>query len=158
MRSFKIVLCITLFATMLSAMPLFAQATGKVLLAYEKTSFKNKLIVEMERLLTSAGFSVVKAEHPKGGLNAYKASDYAVVFITNSGVNSKVRPWVTEWIEKNGSSGTYILLHTTQIKDWKVVTSVDAVTSASAKNEINALASQYVSRITDAVRASSTPR
>ena len=158
MRCFKIVLLMALFATALTATPLFGQATGKVLLAYEKTSFKNKLIVEMERLLTSSGLTVVKAEHPKGGLNAYKSSDYAAVFITNSGVNSKVRPWVTEWIEKNRSPGAYILLHTTQIKDWKVVTSVDAVTSASAKNEINALARQYASRITDAVRASSTPR
>lgn len=158
MRYFKAVLFMALFATALTVTPLFGQTTGKILLAYEKTSFKNKLIIEMERLLTSSGLTVVKAEHPKGGLNAYKASDYAAVFITNSGVNSKVRPWVTEWIEKNGSSSAYILLHTTQIKDWKVETSVDAVTSASAKDEIDALARQYASRITDAVRASSAQR
>jgi len=151
MRKFSIAILTILLVSSLCSLPLAAQGKGTILLASEKTRFKDALITELESLFTSAGYTVQKAQHPKGGLDAYKASDYAAVFITNSGVNSKVRPWVTAWIEKNRASGAYILLHTTQIKDWKVVATVDAVTSASTNDEAKTLAREYFTKITAAL-------
>lgn len=151
MRKFSIAILTIILVSSLFALPLAAQGKGTILLASEKTRFKDTLIAEMEALFSLAGYTVQKAEHTKGGLDAYKASDYAAVFITNSGVNSKVRPWVTAWIEKNRSSGAYILLHTTQLWDWKVVSSVDAVTSASKTDGAKDLAREYFAKITAAI-------
>lgn len=136
-----------LFAAALFPLSIAAQSKGTILIATEKTGFKDALAAEMEALLSNAGYTVVTARHSKGAIDKYRAADYAAVFITNSGVNSKVRPWVTKWIENNGSSGAYILLHTTQIREWKVETTVDAVTSASTKGEVKNLARDYADRI-----------
>ncbi len=136
------------------AAPLFqlgAQQKGKILIAYEKTRFKNALVEELDMLLKRDGYSVETVLHSKNGLDKYKASDYRAVFITNSGVNSEVRPWVNKWIEKNKTPGTYILLHTTQAKDWQVRASVDTVTSASAQADVKKLANDYYERITKAL-------
>jgi len=148
MRKISVAFLTILLVSSLCSLPLAAQGKGSILLASEKTRFKDALITELESLFTLSGYMVQKAQHTKGGLDAYKASDYAAVFITNSGVYSKVRPWVTAWIEKNRASGAYILLHTTQIKDWKVEATVDAVTSASTNDGVKALAREYYSKIT----------
>lgn len=118
----------------------------RVLLAWEKTDFKQALVEEMERLLTEQGCEVTKTLHSKRGLDA-KAANFDAVFITNSGVNSKVRPWITEWLAANKDQAGRILLHTTQTRDWKVIADVDAVTSASAKGDVKVLAADYVARI-----------
>jgi len=118
----------------------------RVLLAWEKTDYKQALVEEMERLLKQQGFEVTKVLHAKNGPDA-KAADFDAVFITNSGVNSKVRPWITDWLAANKAQSARILLHTTQTSDWKVIANVDAVTSASGKGDLKALAADYVARI-----------
>lgn len=147
MRTLRKALLTVLLAAALFPFQAAAQSKGAILIASEKTGFKDALVKEMESILSTAGYTVVTTRHSKKWLDKYQASDYAAVFITNSGVNSKVRPWVTEWIEKNRPSGAYILLHTTQIREWKVEASVDAVTSASTKNEVKSLARGYAGRI-----------
>lgn len=147
MRHIKNVLLAFALLSLFIPLPLAAQAKGTILIASEKTGFKEMLVAEMESLFTEAGYTVVQARHSKGWLDKYRASDYSAVFITNSGVNSKVRPWVSEWIEKNNASNVYILLHTTQIRHWKVIASVDAVTSASKKNDVKLLAREYFDTI-----------
>lgn len=142
------------------AFGLFAQegvsgGTARVLLAYEKTGFKELLIEEMSSILEKDSVEVTAIIHSKGGLDKQKASDYQAIFITNSGVNSKVRPWITEWLSKNEARAGAVLLHTTQTRNWKVDVKVDAVTSASKKKEVKTLAAQYVemikSKLQDAV-------
>jgi hypothetical protein len=118
----------------------------RVLLAWEKTDFKQALVDEMERGLTQQGCEVTKVLHSKRGLEV-KAADFDAVFITNSGVNSKIRPWITEWLAANKAQAGRILLHTTQTRDWEVIADVDAVTSASSKSGVKALAADYVARI-----------
>jgi hypothetical protein len=118
-----------------------------VLLAMEKTRFKEQLVGEMKEMLGKEGYEVSVLMHSKKkGLEA-KAADFDAVFITNSGAHSKVRPWITEWLAANKAEGNRILLHTTQTRDWKVKADVDAVTSASSRNEVGALAKDYVGRL-----------
>jgi MarR-like DNA-binding transcriptional regulator SgrR of sgrS sRNA len=132
----------------LAATVLLAQEVPKkrVLLAWEQTDFKQALVEEMERLLTQQGCEVTKALHAKRGLEA-KAAEFDAVFITNSGVHSKVRPWITEWLAANKAQAARVLLHTTQTRDWKVLTEVDAITSASSKGDVKPLAADYAARI-----------
>ena len=131
----------------LAAMAWAQEAPKKrVLLAWESTDFKQALVVEMERLLAQQGCEVTKLQHAKRGLDA-KAADYDAVFISNSGVNSEVRPWISEWLAANSAQSGRILLHTTKRGDWAVVAGVDAVTSASSKDDVKALAADYVARI-----------
>lgn len=125
--------------------------SAKVLLASESTRFKNALIAELESLLTGEGYTVVKVDHSGNGLNNINADDYGAVFITNSGVNSRVRPWVQTWLNNNQKSSAYILLHTTQTRDWTVSVDVDSVTSASAMRDVKQLAAGYHKQIVDAI-------
>ncbi|MBN1141603.1 MAG: hypothetical protein JXB25_07410 [Deltaproteobacteria bacterium] len=117
-----------------------------VLLAFEETKFKNELIAEMKANLEAAGFAVTTLNHSKGALDAVDPASYAVIFITNSGVGKKVRPWITSWIAAKGNR-TKVLLHTTQLYDWKVDTTVDAVTSASTRKKTAEFAAAYTERI-----------
>ena len=124
------------------------QAKPRVLLGYEKTRFKTALIKQMEQTLNAQGCDVVVVRHSKKkGLGNHKASDFDAVFITNSGAHSKVRPWITNWLNQNKAYGGRVLLHTTQTSNWEVKTTVDAVTSASSKRDANSLAAEYVATL-----------
>jgi hypothetical protein len=155
MKKIKIIAAAFIATTLAFQISAKSSSKGKILLSWESTKFKDALITELETLLRNDGFEIVKVVHSKDGLAPYNASDFKAVFISNSGVNSKVRPWVVSWIEKNKSSGTYILLHTTQTRDWKVVTSVDAVTSASVVPESKAKAMEYRNQIISALKKGS---
>ena len=137
----KNILFILMLFTLVSSIS--AQSGEKVLLAMEKTAFKKALIAEMEKSLNAKGLHVTVVEDHKKDLENYKASDYDYVFITNSGVGSKVRPWVKDWLESNNNSSN-ILLHTTKIKKWNEKVSVDAVSSASSKKDASSLAEEYI--------------
>ncbi len=124
--------------------PAATQESGKkVLLAMENTKFKKALMEEMKIQLEKRSLEVTLVEDHKKNLKNFKASDYDYVFITNSGVNSKVRPWVVEWLDKNSGSKN-ILLHTTKIKKWEEKVSVDAVSSASDTKIAADLAEEYI--------------
>lgn len=119
----------------------------KVLLAYEQTEFKSALIKEMTAILKKDLIEPVVVEHSNGALDKEDPANYGAIFISNSGVNSQVRPWIVEWLNKNEKYSSVIILHTTQTRDWKVETVVDAVTSASLKKDVKKLAAKYVKMI-----------
>lgn len=123
------------------------QASRTVLLVSESTRFKNSLIESMQTLLEDKGITVTVEANSRRNLGDYEAVAFDAVFITNSGVNSRVRPWVVRWLADNQAQRSRILLHTTQTRDWTVDVNVDAVTSASAMGEVEALATRYVERL-----------
>jgi hypothetical protein len=121
--------------------------TKKVLLAYEKTPFKTNLIEGMSALLKNDTVAVTIIEHSKTAVIKEDPSKFDAIFISNSGVNSKVRPWITDWLKKNAQYNSKIVLHTTQTSSWKVIADVDAVTSASANDKAKEFAAEYVTLI-----------
>ena len=122
-------------------------APPRVALALEQTRFKSALVNEMEKLLERDGVEVTVVNHADGELDTIDPAAFNAVFITNSGVNSRVRPQVVSWIEAQEPYTSRILLHTTQTRDWTVETTVDAVTSASATREVATLAREYVEKL-----------
>jgi len=124
-----------------------AKPSPRVLLAMEKTRFKEQLVAEMRQMLVKEGYEVFVLMHSKKEDLAAQAADFDAVFITNSGAHSKVRPWITAWLVANKAQGNLVLLHTTQTRDWKVEADVDAVTSASSMNDVATLARDYVARL-----------
>ncbi len=116
----------------------------KALIAYEETRFKSSLVKEMTALLEKASVAVTVVKHSDNGLDKQDPSGYDAVFITNSGVNSKVRPWVMAWLKKHAQQADKILLHTTQRSTWEVKAPVDGVTSASANKKVKEFAAEYV--------------
>lgn len=146
MKKLFILLCIAVFF----CMGIHASGSQTVLLVYEKTRFKTGLIEEMKTILENQGFAVATFEHSKKNMDKIDPSGHSVIFITNSGVNSKVRPWITDWISSSSpETKGKILLHTTQRDDWKVQTDVDAVTSASERKNTRQFAEEYTQRIMD---------
>lgn len=123
-----------------------SNSKNQVLLAFEKTSFKSELIDEMKKQLEETGIKVIVKEHSSGWQEP-KAADFNAIFITNSGVRSKVRPWIQDWLKKNSKQKDLILLHTTQTRNWTVKADVDTVTSASSRGDVKKLANDYVSLI-----------
>lgn len=121
----------------------------RVLIAMEQTEFKKKLVNAMKPLLEQRGMQVTIVKHSKHELNNFKASEYDLVFITNTGVWSKVRPWITEWIDKNRADSAKILLHTTKKLKWQEHVYVDAVSSASSNTMAQRLAEDYVAKLVD---------
>ena len=116
-----------------------------VLLAYENTRFKRSLIKEMQKQLEDRDVSVTVVRHSSRGLEIEESSQYSAIFITNSGVNSEIRPWIVEWLNENRDFN--ILLHTTQTRSWEPQTKVDAVTSASTVSDAEKLALKYVEKL-----------
>ncbi len=151
MKSLTVMSAVLLSA--LLASPLFAEeqkSQPRVLLAFEQTRFKSALVEAMRQRLQEAGMRVTVAQHTSKGLDA-KAADFDAIFISNSGANSRVRPWIVEWLAANKAHQGKILLHTTQTRDWKVQADVDAVTSASSQDRVDDLAARYVQRLKEMV-------
>lgn len=142
-----IILFFAAFGSYLYAQDSTTESSIKVLLVYENTNFKKGLIESINELLKKDNIFSKVIEHSNGALDQQNPADYKAIFISNSGVNSMVRPWVADWLKKNNEYSKKIILHTTQTKDWVVKVNVDAVTSASKKKETNKLAVEYVQMI-----------
>ncbi|MDG5815426.1 hypothetical protein QA601_10070 [Chitinispirillales bacterium ANBcel5] len=118
---------------------------SRVLLVHENTEFKTGLVQEMKNQLQRDGKNVTIAQHTRYGLSVEDPENYGAIFITNSGVMSRVRPWIVGWT--NSLSNENIIVHTTQIRSWEPDIGIDGVTSASANSDIPNLARQYVRKI-----------
>lgn len=147
MKSLIIVSILATLVLSVNAQEAPKPANLKVLLVMEQTDFKSALIDKIKTLLEQqqAQITIVKDSEKK--IQPFKASDYDLVFITNSGVMSKVRPWITDWLDKNRADSSKILLHTTKKLVWQEAVTVDAVSSASSKKLVPALAQEYVQRL-----------
>ncbi len=130
----------------------------KVLLAYEKTEFKTALIKEMAAILKKDSIEYAVIEHSNGALDKEDPLNYGAIFISNSGVNSQLRPWINEWLKKNEKYSSKTILHTTQIRDWKVEAPVDAVTSASNRKEMKKFAAKYVDMVKKRLTSTQEPQ
>ena len=120
---------------------------AQVLLAFETTRFKESIIEKMKTLLEKESISVQVIEHSDKGFPVKDPSSYKALFITISGVHSKVRPWIAEWLDKNKEQKSRILLHVTQKSQWKVNADVDTVTSASSMDDADKHAADFTARI-----------
>ncbi len=159
MRTWGVVgLCLLCLVTM-NVRDASAADSARILLVFEKTRFKNALIEKMEATLKAEGYAVVKGMHSRDGVGDYAPGDFDAVFITNSGVRSKVRPWVADWLRENRDQAARIVLHTTQTKDWAVEldVAVDGVTSASDMGDVDKLAAAYVQRLSALVKQDAEP-
>lgn len=121
------------------------ESPKKILIAYEDTKYKKAL----KDLLISKleNFDIKVIDHKSDGIKDENPKDYSAVIISNSGVNSKVRPWITEWLNLHKDNNSNILLHTTQKFDWEVKVEVDSITSASKKDNLEDLTKDIIVRI-----------
>jgi hypothetical protein len=143
----RILVIVTLFSTCLIAQAQTKPDSVRVLIAMEQTEFKKKLVSQMKPLLAQKKIKVTVVQDSEKDLHKYNADDFDLVFITNSGVMSHVRPWVLAWIDSNRTDSAKILLHTTKRLNWQENVYVDAVSSASASNLAPELAKEYVTRL-----------
>lgn len=145
------VIVFTISALLLLNLFSLAEEQPVILLAYEETRFKADLISEMTILLEREGYAIETLDHSGGALENIDKGKYAAIFITNSGVNSQVRPWVTKWLE--GISGeARVLLHTTQRFNWNVDANVDVVTSASQRRNVKNIADEYAGKLIEIIK------
>jgi hypothetical protein len=125
---------------------------SNILLANEDTRFKNQLVEAMTGLLEAGSATVTLVDHEKGGLEGLNAADYDMVFITASGVNSAVRPWILTWLAAQENTDN-IILHVTQTRSWDVGVDIDTITSASDVGGVKEMAAEYVEKINAAIEA-----
>ncbi len=132
----------------LLATSLFAEKQNpSVLVAFESTPYKKALTKELVTLLEKDSIVVTVESEQKEKLPSYSATQFDVVFLSNSGVNSKVRPWIAIWLTTNSEQEAKIILHTTKTKKWDEAVTVDAVSSASKKKNAPADAKLYYDKI-----------
>jgi hypothetical protein len=120
----KILIVSTLI--LMASMPLSAlegtygpeDSEKRVVLAYEETRFKNRLMEELIELLDDGETNITVVDHKNGGLEGISAEDYGAIYITNSGATAKVRPWVIQWLRANGNDPENVIVHTTQTTRW----------------------------------------
>ncbi|KMQ52564.1 hypothetical protein CHISP_0333 [Chitinispirillum alkaliphilum] len=124
-----------------------SETPHRVLLVYESSRFKTNLISKMEELFTQKNIEVTVSTHSRRDMGIDNPHNYSAIFISNSGVNSQIRPWISKWLEQTDYQN--ILLHTTQISEWSIDTEFDAVTSASSNSQINEIAAEYTEKITE---------
>ena len=146
--SILLILIIVLSMSLSAREGRYGSGSTKILIAFEPTRFKTRLIDGLIEELDDGSTSILVVNHMKRGLDGVNASDFDVVFISNSGVTAKVRPEVSRWIEANGNPDN-VIVHTTQRTGWTPDLQVDSVTSASLKkdDEISDLISDFAGRI-----------
>ena len=125
------------------------QASRRVLIATEKTAFKQALVEELIAELDDGRTYIRLIDHQAGELQGIKPDNYGVVLVINSGVGSRVRPWVTSWLGSAARRTDNVIVLTTQRDVWtpKLADNIDSVTSASNRAIIGELAADLVSRI-----------
>ncbi len=127
-----------------SAAALSAQT---VLIAKEDTSYKKKLVETLTQKLETEGYRVQIVDFTDGELDGVRPDDYGVVYVVNSGAQAKVRPQVLEWLASFGGYRDNVIVHTTKRTVWDENLSVDSLTSASKKSNINDVTDDIVARI-----------
>ena len=134
-------------------------ATRRVLLATEQTRFKTRLIEEVIELLLDGDTFIRIVDHSMGELDKENPEDYSVVLISNSGVGSRVRPWVTSWINSHTQADNIIVHTTWRDLGWspRLPESVDSVTSPSNYGEVVAIAEDLASRVGEYFAADMSP-
>ena len=130
----------------LAALPLSA-AEHRVLIATENTAFKKAFVRALAAELEDGNTEVVVIDHKKGELAGVDPRDYTAVFITNSGVQARVRPYITDWLASVAGHDGNVILHTTQITNWTPDVTVDSITSASQKSHIDELVAEVAGKI-----------
>lgn len=128
---------------------------SRILLAYEKTSFKNALVKELVDQLKGMGYLRV-VDHNRGELDDENDAEYDAIVIINSGVNSRVRPRVSSWLNTAQNPRKIILLTTYRDRGWKpkYPSGVDGISSPSRKDAVDNL----VKEITEKVQRLTTQR
>ncbi len=123
------------------------QARNKVLIATENTRYKRRLIDALVEKLNDGSVFITVVDHKRKELEGQDPRDYSAVFITNSGAQAQVRPWVMEWLDSVSNYDENVIIHTTQITDWDPPVAVDSITSASDNSNIDSLADDIARRL-----------
>lgn len=139
----RIILSLFVFT---SAAALWA-AENRVLIVKEDTNYKKALVREVVEKLDDGNTEVEVIDHRRGQLDNVDPGDYDAIFITNSGVQAKVRPAVLAWLREVRDRDDNVIIHTTQINDWTPPVEVDSITSASQRSNIDSLSDDIVRRI-----------
>lgn len=155
MNKFKLSLLIISLALSLS-LGYSTTTPKKVLLAYENTPFKAALIAKMKTLLESKKIVTTVVLHSDKIAIPHKTSEFNATFLSISGVNSTVRPWITKYIDENKADKAKIILHITKTRKWEVETGVDTISSASTIADVDQLATLYVEKIISIVTPTNT--
>ena len=151
-----IFLCLIVFLVQISVFTFEKEygpekSKNRILLAYEKTTFKERLIGALVKSLNDEKTYIKIVEHTKNQknneLNNEDPTQYTAVFITNSGVGSRIRPWLLAWLKKYEKNNKNIILHTTIEKDWQPKIDVDSITSASFVTKIKELVKEITDKI-----------
>lgn len=132
-------LTMILFVTTLSAQT--------VLIAKEDTSYKKALVEMLVEKLNGENITTEILDHKKEDLSVVNPADHDVVYVLNSGVQAKVRPDVQEWLNIIAGRDSNVILHTTQRTEWLPQVSVDSITSASRKANLEEITDDIVMRI-----------
>ena len=149
-------LCLVIFLMQISLFALEKEygpkdSKKKILLAYEKTTFKERFINALVKSLNDEKTYIKIVEHTKNKKNNELDSEdptkYTAVFITNSGVGSRIRPWVNAWLKQFEENNKNILLHTTKEKEWQTNVKVDSISSASFVTQIKSLVAEVTAKI-----------
>lgn len=125
------------------------QSKDRILIAYEKTSFKTALLDSLIDELDNDSVYIKVINHSKKELDDEKDTSYSVIVIINSGVNSRVRPRVSAWLETVADTEKIILLTTYRDLGWnpRFPKGVDSITSPSKKSVIADLTESISKRI-----------
>lgn len=123
------------------------QAPNKVLIATENTRYKRRMIDTLVEKLDDGSVYITVVDHKRKELEGVDPRNYSAVFITNSGAQAKVRPWVMEWLDKVSGYDENVIVHTTQITDWDPPVQVDSITSASDNSNIDSLTDDILRRL-----------
>lgn len=138
-KTFLLTAVITIIASALHAQT--------VLIAKEDTSYKKALVGELTGKLESEGFTVEVIDHKRGELENVDPGDYAVVYVTNSGAQARVRPQVLDWLASIRGNDSNVIVHTTKINEWDENLNVDSLSSASRRSNIDDVTDDIMRRI-----------
>ena len=149
----KILLMLVLFAAPLLSLGAHgedgAEHVGHVLVATEKSAFKNALVEELAASFASSDYEVTLVEDSRKELGDYYAGDFDAVVVINAGVNSQVRPWVSSWLAEVEDTERVVLVTTYRDLGWEPIypEGVDSITTPSKKSDVSELVNQIANKV-----------
>lgn len=125
------------------------QADAKILIAYEKTIFKETLLMSLIDALSTESRYIKVVDHRKKQFATENAADYSAIILLNSGVHAQIRPQIIRWLEGVTDKKTVILLTTYRDTAWNIKTpaEIDSITVPSRLESIDTLTATIVTKI-----------
>ena len=127
----------------------FQKINKSILIASEKSDYKNQLVKMLSETLKKKGFyiKVIDVTYDSAPIDSVKIDDWKSIIIINSIKAGRLNWYVENFIVSNNLDSKIVLINISDSGDAKTDHNIDAITTASNMNQIETIKDLILDRV-----------